>query len=449
LCSPRAGRRHLDRRAVDVERGRQARRPRDPHRDGRPGLRVGDRARERRIVAAREPRRLGEQVGREGEGALLRCASAGSEPCREVDQVVIVGVDDEVPGRDARERLEHADHAVGLIEAVQLIDLDVDEQHAVRHQALRETRPEGLVDLEDRNLLGQAAVERRLGQDRGGDALREVRSAGIGEDIHVVRPHDRGEHLRRGRLAVRSGDERDHPTAGARPRAAGSAAPSAARRDPGRPEPAAAEACQTADRTTDEHRERCAHALGGLAGLLEVVAQRLRAGRVAQLGHRLRLDLADALTRDAEGVADLVEGLRHPSPRPKRMRITPASRSDSESSRLSSCFCSIVKPDRVGRDDGLGVLDEVAELAVAVLAEGVCSEIGSRPYFCTSMTFSGVMSSSRLSSSGVGSRPRSCSIWRCTRASLLMTSTMCTGMRMVRAWSAMARVIAWRIHQVA
>ncbi len=28
-------------------------------------------------------------------------------------------------------------------------------------------------------------------------------------------------------------------------------------------------------------------------------------------------------------------------------------------------------------------------------------------------------------------------------------STMCTGMRMVRAWSAMARVIAWRIHQVA
>ena len=30
-----------------------------------------------------------------------------------------------------------------------------------------------------------------------------------------------------------------------------------------------------------------------------------------------------------------------------------------------------------------------------------------------------------------------------------MVSTMCTGMRMVRAWSAMARVMAWRIHQVA
>ena len=36
-----------------------------------------------------------------------------------------------------------------------------------------------------------------------------------------------------------------------------------------------------------------------------------------------------------------------------------------------------------------------------------------------------------------------------TRASLLITSTMWTGMRMVRAWSAMARVMAWRIHHVA
>jgi len=39
--------------------------------------------------------------------------------------------------------------------------------------------------------------------------------------------------------------------------------------------------------------------------------------------------------------------------------------------------------------------------------------------------------------------------YRCTRASLLMTSTMCTGIRIVRAWSAMARVIACQIHHVA
>ena len=33
--------------------------------------------------------------------------------------------------------------------------------------------------------------------------------------------------------------------------------------------------------------------------------------------------------------------------------------------------------------------------------------------------------------------------------SRISTSIMCTGMRIVRAWSAIARVIAWRIHQVA
>ena len=33
--------------------------------------------------------------------------------------------------------------------------------------------------------------------------------------------------------------------------------------------------------------------------------------------------------------------------------------------------------------------------------------------------------------------------------SLLIVSIMCTGMRMVRAWSAIALVIAWRIHHVA
>jgi hypothetical protein len=50
---------------------------------------------------------------------------------------------------------------------------------------------------------------------------------------------------------------------------------------------------------------------------------------------------------------------------------------------------------------------------------------------------------------GRGSRESSC--WRCrwVRISLLIVSIMCTGMRIVRAWSAIARVIAWRIHHVA
>src|SRR5215218_9169588 len=40
---------------------------------------------------------------------------------------------------------------------------------------------------------------------------------------------------------------------------------------------------------------------------VEVVAQLLAAQRVAQLGQRLRLDLADALAGDAELLADLLE----------------------------------------------------------------------------------------------------------------------------------------------
>jgi hypothetical protein len=56
---------------------------------------------------------------------------------------------------------------------------------------------------------------------------------------------------------------------------------------------------------------------------------------------------------------------------------------------------------------------------------------------------------SSASSSGVGSRPSSWMSCFCMRISLLIVSIMCTGMRMVRAWSAMERVMAWRIHQVA
>ena len=67
----------------------------------------------------------------------------------------------------------------------------------------------------------------------------------------------------------------------------------------------------------------------------------------------------------------------------------------------------------------------------------------------TLRTFSSGMASFSESSSGVGSRPISCSIWRLVRTILLMVSIMCTGMRMVRAWSAIERVIACLIHQVA
>ena len=80
---------------------------------------------------------------------------------------------------------------------------------------------------------------------------------------------------------------------------------------------------------------------------------------------------------------------------------------------------------------------------------GVSRETGSWEILRISSTFSGPISMAMPISSGVGSRPYSWSNRRCWRINLLMVSTMCTGMRMVRAWSAMALVMACRIHQVA
>ena len=80
---------------------------------------------------------------------------------------------------------------------------------------------------------------------------------------------------------------------------------------------------------------------------------------------------------------------------------------------------------------------------------GVSSEIGSCATRSTLRTFDTGSCSRLASSSLVGSRPSSCTICRDVRISLLIVSIMCTGMRMVRAWSAIARVIACRTHQVA
>ena len=59
------------------------------------------------------------------------------------------------------------------------------------------------------------------------------------------------------------------------------------------------------------------------------------------------------------------------------------------------------------------------------------------------------MRSSVAISSGRGSRPSRCTSWRSVWITLLSFSTMCTGIRIVRALSAIARVTAWRIHHVA
>src|SRR5690606_29476649 len=102
---------------------------------------------------------------------------------------------------------------------------------------------------------------------------------------------------------------------------------------------------------------------------LEVVPQRLRTAGVTQLRHGLRLDLTDPLTGHTEGVADLVQRLgltvAETETHPDDTGLTLGERIQ----QLLELTLQHREADGVRRDDGLGVLDEVTEVAVAVLAE--------------------------------------------------------------------------------
>ena len=64
---------------------------------------------------------------------------------------------------------------------------------------------------------------------------------------------------------------------------------------------------------------------------------------------------------------------------------------------------------------------------------GDCKLMGCWAIFMMARTRSTGICISSAISSGVDSRPKSCTSCFCTRMSLLIVSIMCTGMRMVRA----------------
>src|SRR6516165_6928137 len=136
-------------------------------------------------------------------------------------------------------------------------------------------------------------------------------------------------------------------------------------------------------------------------------------------------------------------------PMPKRMRSTRSSRGVTEASTRV-----VVSRSSDWMAASIGWIAFVSSMKSprcesSSSPTGVSMESGSLASLRTLRTFSSGMASFSASSSGVGSRPISLSIFRDMRIILLATSIMCTGMRMVRAWSAIERLIAWRIHQVA
>src|SRR5712692_4100744 len=138
---------------------------------------------------------------------------------------------------------------------------------------------------------------------------------------------------------------------------------------------------------------------------------------MAELEQGLDLDLADALACHAKALADLLQGSLVTVDEPKaELDHAPLAWDKAIEGGLDR---KLEHGDRGGVRGGRGllVLDEIAELGILFMADR-CLQRDRR-------------------------------LRRETRASLLMISPMWTGMRIVRAWSAMARVTACRIHQVA
>src|SRR5271157_2758600 len=138
-----------------------------------------------------------------------------------------------------------------------------------------------------------------------------------------------------------------------------------------------------------------------------------------------------------------------PSSRPKRILMTFSSRGVRVFSTDSVCSFKLILMTASAGEMTPRSSMKSPKCESSSSPIGVSREIGSWAIFKTLRTFTTGISMRLAISSEVGSRPYSCTSWRDVRMSLLMVSIMCTGMRMVRAWSAIARVMACRIHHVA
>lgn len=170
--------------------------------------------------------------------------------------------------------------------------------------------------------------------------------------------------------------------------------------------------------------------------------------RVAHLAQGFCLNLADAFARDVKLLADFFKGSRIAVLQAKAQAQYLAF---ARRKRFQYVHQFFAQKRICGHIVGIFrrfILNEIAKICVVGISHRALEEIGCWAIFIMDWTRSTGKFISVATSSGVGSCPSSCSsCFYCI--TLLSVSIMWTGMRIVRAWSAMERVIAWRIHHVA
>ena len=178
--------------------------------------------------------------------------------------------------------------------------------------------------------------------------------------------------------------------------------------------------------------------------------QLLRSAGMAELPEGLRLDLSYALPGDAEVSADLFEGavaaVLEAEPELEDPGLAVAQRLQ----HIVHLLLEELVGGRLGGSQRAAVLDEVPQVAILLLADGGLQGDRLLGYLEDLADLLRGHLHAPIRSPGWWARART--PWtsrRVTRRSLLIVSTMWTGIRMVRAWSAMALVMACLIHQVA
>ena len=159
---------------------------------------------------------------------------------------------------------------------------------------------------------------------------------------------------------------------------------------------------------------------------------------------RVQLDLPDALTGQPQPAADLLE----------RSRLVPVDPVAERRLRARAREARECVPQRLGgwtstASSGRGSSPATKSPRTASSSSPTGASRSSTAAARTSSTCCGVSDASSAISSSVGSRPSCVQSDRSALLIFCIRSTMCTGMRIVRALSASARATACSIHQVA